>query len=302
MPDRRPHRSRSQRREYVVPRAVGRTTLLSSLAEGVRELSRESAERAIAVGCVFVDGKRVTEPTFEVRPGQRVAAHLGRPFEQAVLERELRRPPLPAFRVLYEDEHLLAVFKPSGLLTAPTPEGRGSDLLTLLANDARKPLTVHRLDLETSGVLLFAKGAESNRVLAETFRVHDLTRRYDAFVGPNYPVDAETLSSPIDGRAATSRVRVVARAASFTRLEVTLETGRTHQIRKHLLGRGFPVLADTKYGTRADGDPPRLALHARLLELKHPLSGEPLRFEVELPEELAHWAQRAEGLPSAPPV
>jgi 23S rRNA pseudouridine1911/1915/1917 synthase len=287
MKPRRSQRSHDVRREFVVAAPGG--TLAACLKRHLRELSAESAQAAVAVGCVFVDGKRVDDPALEVRAGQRVTANLGRPFERAVLAQTQVSSEPPRHRVLYEDDHLVAVFKPSGLLTAPTPEGRGLDLQSLLATHERKVQTVHRLDLETSGVILFAKSKEANRLLAEIFRTHALVRRYDAFVAPGYPVEAETLQAPIDGRSAITHVRVVARDPRYTRLEATLQTGRTHQIRLHLTRRGFPVLADTKYGERREHAPPRLALHARLLELAHPVTGAPLHFEAELPDDLAHW-------------
>jgi 23S rRNA pseudouridine1911/1915/1917 synthase len=95
--------------------------------------------------------------------------------------------------------------------------------------------------------------------------------------------------APIDGREATSHVEVKARLERSTHLSVTLETGRTHQIRRHLLGRGYPVLGDPRYGQRSPFDPPRMALHARILELDHPVTGERLAFEQELPQELLAW-------------
>jgi 23S rRNA pseudouridine1911/1915/1917 synthase len=254
----------------------------------LRELSPRGADVAVAIGCVFVDRKRATDPRQTLRAGQRVTANLGRPFRSALLG-QVASSPLPEPRELYRDEHVLVAFKPAGLLTAPTPEGLGGNLKSWFESRVGELFVVHRLDLQTSGVLILARTTEANRVLAETFQRHQLVRRYDAFVAPGYPRDSETVSEPIDGRPATSYVVVRARLEHTTQLEVTLETGRTHQIRKHLLGRGYPVLGDREYGTRTAFDPPRMALHARVLELDHPVTGERLSFEQPLPPELLAW-------------
>lgn len=272
-----------------MPRAAAGSTLVDCLCRCLRELSPRSAEVAVRVGCVFIDRHRVDDPERVVAAGQKVTANLGRPFREAMLGRapEITVPPLE----LYRDDHVLVVVKPAGLLTAPTPEGSAANLVSLLQEQAGRLYVVHRLDLQTSGVLILARSAAANRTLAETFRRHALIRRYDAFVAPGYPVDRETLNQPIDGRTATSHVQVRARLDHATRLQVTLETGRTHQIRKHLLGRGFPVLADPTYGLRAVPGPPRMALHARVLELDHPVTGRRLRFEQELPRDLLSWLE-----------
>jgi 23S rRNA pseudouridine1911/1915/1917 synthase len=217
-----------------------------------------------------------------------VTLHLGGAFERAV-SGQVNEGAQPALEVLYEDDHLLTVVKPAGVLTAPTPEGDRATLWTYLS-ESRSPLyVVHRLDLQTSGVLVFAKSKLANQRLSEVFRRHDLRRCYDVFVVGQYPRDEETIRAPIDGKDAVTHLRVASRAARFTRLEATLETGRTHQIRRHLASRNHPVLGDPRYGTKVAFEPPRMALHARLLEFEHPVTGAVVRTEIPLPDDLGQW-------------
>lgn len=275
-------------RQFVVSKAVAGITLVEGLCRCLYELSPRAAGIAVELGCVFVDRRRVEDPARVLSLGQHVSVHLGRPFREAMLAGAVpvRRHEL---RVLHRDEDVVVVSKPAGLLTAPTSEGNRETLKTLLTAEFGELFVVHRLDLHTSGVLILARTPHANRVLGDTFRRHCLVRRYDAFVAHGYPVERETLNAPVDGRPATSHVEVHARQQRTTHLRITLETGRTHQIRKHLAGRGYPILGDHCYGTRTDFDPPRIALHARILELAHPVTQAPLAFELELPSDLLGW-------------
>jgi 23S rRNA pseudouridine1911/1915/1917 synthase len=255
---------------------------------------------------VFVDRKRVKVASRKVRAGQTIEVHLGGAFQRASKQlgaaaRERDQLTLPSFGILFEDEHLVAVNKPARLLTAPTPEGDRGNLLHLLQQTRPNVQVVHRLDLQTSGVLVFAKSDEANRALGETFRRHDLVRRYSVFVFGHYPLQTETLSTAIRGQHAVTHVERAAQFGDFTWVKATLETGRTHQIRIHLAARGYPVLADPRYGvTTPRIRPPRLALHAEKLAFQHPVTGQALTFELELPPDLADWLtplreQAAEG-------
>jgi 23S rRNA pseudouridine1911/1915/1917 synthase len=199
---------------------------------------------------------------------------------------------LPPYRVLFEDEHLIAVYKPAGLLSAPTPEGDSSNLQAQLSRregSASGVFVVHRLDLQTSGVLVYAKTKAANHALSELFRTHDLTRRYDVFAAGEVQRETFTVQQSLRGKAATTHFRRLAQHARFAHLEATLETGRTHQIRRHLLSEGNPVLADAEYSRREFWHPQRLGLHAKHLSFAHPIGGAPLAFDVPLPDDLAEW-------------
>jgi 23S rRNA pseudouridine1911/1915/1917 synthase len=288
--------------EFPVPAESAELRLDQCLARHVPGLSRSGARVALDLGAVFVDRHRVKVASRRVSAGQHIVVHLGGAFERAVKRvgseaRAEDAAQLPAYRILFEDAHLVAVFKPAGLLTAPTPEGDAGNLQSLLSRRTRPPARIYvvqRLDLQTSGVLVLAKTAAANGALSELFRSHRLTRRYDAFAAGDPKKDEFSVRQSLSGKAAVTHFRVLARYPSFCHLEATLETGRTHQIRRHLLGVGLPVLADGQYSRRESWHPRRLGLHAKHLSLSHPQSGAELVFDVPLPEDLASWlAQKA---------
>jgi 23S rRNA pseudouridine1911/1915/1917 synthase len=180
------------------------------------------------------------------------------------------------------------------LLTAPTPESDRNNVQHQLASAGarRRVFTVHRLDLQTSGILIFAKTQQANRLLSEIFRIHDIVRKYDALVLGPVDFERRTVNSPIAGKPATTHFTLLQRHARFSWLEARLETGRTHQIRLHARGLGHEVLADPAYGQRLDWSPPRLALHAKHLALTHPISGAELEFSSPLAQDLTQWLER----------
>ncbi len=289
--------------EFVVPAEAAGLRLDQCLGRYVEGLSRRSARVALDMGAVFVDRRRVKVASRTMAAGQHVAVHLGGAFERATKKvgraaRALDLAHLPPYRICFEDEHLVVVDKPAGLLTAPTPEGDAASLQQLLARRSDPPtpiFVVQRLDLHTSGVLVFAKTDLANARLSELFRSHDLTRRYDAFAEGNAE-DAFTVELPLRGKAAVTHFRRIAQYERFCRLEATLDTGRTHQIRLHLKSRGLGVLADLQHSGRAPWHPPRLALHAKLLSFQHPITQQAMSFELPLPEDLTTWLAAFEPL------
>jgi 23S rRNA pseudouridine1911/1915/1917 synthase len=294
--------------EFDVPVEAHGLRLDQCLARCVEPLSRSSARVALDLGAVFVDQRRVKVASRKVAAGQHVVVHLGGAFERSSKQvgraaRERDDAELPPFRVLFEDAHLVAVYKPAGLLSAPTPEGDSGNLQRQLSRRGGEVFVVHRLDLQTSGVLVYAKTRAANHALSEMFRSHDLTRRYDVFAAGAPRDEVFSVRQSLSGKPAVTHLRRLAQHAAFCHLEATLETGRTHQIRRHLLSRGLPVLADAEYSQREPWHPRRLALHAKHLAFVHPATGEALAFDVELPDDLAGWlrAHIAESGLSATP-
>jgi 23S rRNA pseudouridine1911/1915/1917 synthase len=292
---------------FEVPEQADQLRLDQCLAQCVPGLSRRMARVIIDLGGVFIDRKRVKVASRKVFRGQVIAVHRGGAFERATKAtgREARardEATLPTFRVLFEDDHLVAVDKPSGLLSAPTPESDRNNLLNLLAEARPQVFVVHRLDLQASGVMIFAKSEAANQKLADLFREHTLTRRYDVLAAGVPPESTFRVEVPVRGKPAATDFQCLEALGRFSHLEATLHTGRTHQIRLHLLHAGIPVLADPRYAQRADWHPPRLALHAKLLELAHPASGETLTLTAPLPPELDDWlaAERALAAQAAP--
>jgi len=266
-------------------------------------LSRRRAREVIEKGQVCVDGALVREAGVDVPESATVAFDPNRP----ALSRA--RSSLP---VLYEDEHVIVVDKPAGLLTVPTGPGLREDTALARVQDYarhRRPRgflaeRVHRLDRDTSGAIAFALSAEARAGLIRTFRDHRILRVYLAVVGRVPRERSGTIDAPlreewISGRRGVARPGEDARDA-LTRwtlrealphaalLEVRLETGRQHQIRVHLAHAGLPILGDAVYGVAARPGDRDLArrplLHAWRLGFAHPITGE--RVEVECPPPL----------------
>ena len=207
-------------------------------------------------------------------------------------------------RVVHDDEQLVVVEKPAGLLTVGTDRERHRTLYRYLydCEQRRHPggrvFVVHRLDREASGLLVFAKNEPAKRALQAQFRDRTASRTYNAVVQGSYPADDEVLESYLAqnkalqvyvtldqrrGKLAVTHLRVLRRAPSATLIEVSLKSGRKHQIRVHLADKGHPLLGDRRYGEDRPGPIGRLALHAVSLELKHPGNRRRMRFESRLP-------------------
>jgi len=251
----------------------------------VAGLSRRKARAVIDAGGVFVERARVKVASRPVRAGQAIEVNIGGALD---------RPAPPAPAIVHVDEHVIIADKPAGLVTAPTPESDRGDLLDQLAGRYGEVYLVHRIDLPTSGLLVFARTREANRRLGDAFVAHDVDREYLAVaVGA---VRAQTIDRPIDGRRAVTHVEPAEALAGATLVRVRLETGRTHQIRIHLAGDGHPIAGDTQHGGEVGRTfvprPPRLALHAAVLGFTHPATGARVRFTSPWPEDLAAWIAR----------
>jgi 23S rRNA pseudouridine1911/1915/1917 synthase len=270
--------------------------------------SRSQARRWIESGLVQVGG-RTCRPSRRVVAGEEV--HVEPPEPVAA---SLAPEPIPV-TILYEDEDLVVLDKPAGLVVHPAPGHPGGTLVNALLHHCGdlagiggvlRPGIVHRLDRGTSGVLVVAKRDTAHVALARQFHDHSVEREYRALVRGVPTADAGRVDRPIGrhprdrkrmsvharrGREAHTAWRVLQRfrASDHSWLAILPETGRTHQIRVHLAAAGLPVAGDRVYG-RARRDTLRLerpALHAQRLGFAHPRSGEWLRFEAPLPPDLA---------------
>jgi tRNA pseudouridine32 synthase/23S rRNA pseudouridine746 synthase len=194
--------------------------------------------------------------------------------------------------LIYQDDYLLVVNKPAGLLAVP---GRGADkqdcLSARLQRQFPDALVVHRLDMSTSGLMVFAHGAEMQRCLSLIFQQREVVKRYVAVVTGklepetgevNLPIAADWPNRPLHkidallGKQSLTRYRMLGHNEDNTRVELEPVTGRTHQLRVHMAAIGHPILGDALYGE--ENSAPRLLLHATTLDLLHPLSGAPLHF------------------------
>jgi 23S rRNA pseudouridine1911/1915/1917 synthase len=277
----------------VLPEDAG-LRLDQVIPKHVPGLSRRKARAVIDLGGVFVDRTRVKIAGRPVRPGQVVEVTIGGALERAKAAAAPGAEPTLTPRIVHTDDHVIVVDKPAGLVTAPTPESDRGDLLDQLKQQFGEVFLVHRLDLPTSGLLVFARTREANQVLGDAFKVHEVDREYRAVaVGA---VVAQTVEREIDKRRAVTHIEPVETFAAATLVSARLETGRTHQIRIHLAGIGHPVCGDRTHGGELERAflprPPRLALHAMVLGFTHPATGKRVRWEAPIPDELTRWIDR----------
>jgi 23S rRNA pseudouridine1911/1915/1917 synthase len=296
----------------ALPEEAAGLRLDQALAAALPQYSRARLQDWIRAGAVTLEG-RIPRPRDRVQGGEAVSIRAQLPPVGAV------DPESMALEVLWSDPHLAVINKPAGLIVHP---GAGHARHTLqnglLAWDpklARVPRAgiVHRLDKDTSGLLLIARTVEAHTALVAALAARAVHRNYLALV-TGAMTGGGTVDRPIgrhrsvrtrmavraDGRAAVTHFRIVQRYRAHTLLDVQLESGRTHQIRVHLAHLGYPVVGDPLYGGRrrlpagasaalreALTGFPRQALHAARLALAHPVSAEPLTFEAPLPRDLA---------------
>ena len=291
------------------------------LQRHVPELSRSRFKQLILDGAVTRDGVAQRDPAQRVPAGQRFAVALPEPADPVPAAQ-----PIP-LAIRFEDEHLIVIDKPAGLVVHPAPGNpEGTLVNALLAHcgdslagigGVRRPGIVHRLDKDTSGLLVVAKTEPAHRALSRDFAGRRIERAYSAFVWGVPVPSAGEISGNIGrspqnrkkmavvgesrGKPAVTRYRVEQRFKDHAALiECRLLTGRTHQIRVHLAHAGHPLIGDPVYGTRSGRTVARMglagveiaafsrqALHARLLGFIHPASGEKLRFESPLPRDMA---------------
>ena len=266
------------------------------------EVSRSHAARLIAEGLVTVDGKP-GKPGQKLKAGQLVQVEIPRPVAL-----DIRPQDLP-ISILYEDDDLLVVDKAKGMVVHPAPGHPDGTLVNALMhhcgtrlsdiNGVIRPGIVHRIDRDTSGLLVVAKNNHAHQVLSDALRVHDVRRTYHAVVDGVLGRDEGTVDAPIgrhagdrkkmavnrrNGRSAVTNYRVLRRYRAHTLVECELETGRTHQIRVHMAHLGHPVTGDPVYGRSCRfADIQGQALHAWRLTFVHPGTGERMLFQSPTP-------------------
>jgi 23S rRNA pseudouridine1911/1915/1917 synthase len=309
-------------RRLVVPPAGAGKRLDVFLASAITDVSRSQLGRHVGLGAVTVNGA-TSAPSRKLRAGDVV---VWTPPPAAPTEIVAEEIPLA---IVHEDRWLVIVDKPPGLVVHPAAGHDAGTLVNALLAHCRdlrgiggelRPGIVHRIDKDTSGLLVVAKDDATMNGLAAAFKAHTIERVYEAFVvgkppGPGGRIETLYGRDPRDRKKFSSRVRTGKRAVTnwklverwegAARVEVRLETGRTHQVRVHMAAMGCPLLGDRTYG-RAPKDPGlraiadtlgRQALHARTLGFVHPATGKTMRFSSELPADLraALAALRAGG-------
>ena len=294
---------------YLVPSQILRTRADKVLAAAFPEHSRAALQRAFEAGLVRRNGVALAKSD-DVKAGDTLEFALPK-----IVPAELRPVAIP-LHVLYEDEHLLAINKAAGMVVHPGV-GTGEDTLVhaLLAHCAgglsgiggiERPGIVHRLDKETSGVLLVAKSDAAHRGLSEQFAGRHLRKEYLALVSgvprlqsgvvdraiSRHPVHRERMTVGEGGRPARTDWEIIeAFGGQSALLRCRIHSGRTHQIRVHLKSIGHPLLGDRVYGWKPDPAlpvPPRVMLHAERIAFLHPITARPLDVRAPLPEDFTH--------------
>jgi 23S rRNA pseudouridine1911/1915/1917 synthase len=293
------------------------------LALHLATLSRTRLKRLVEAGRVSLDGDRAMDPALRVRPGQIVLVDLPAPVADHPV------PQAIALNIVYEDEHVIVIDKPAGMVVHPAPGNADHTLVNaLLAHcgdtlagigGVKRPGIVHRLDKDTSGLMVAAKTDLAHHELSKAFATHELTRAYIAVVR-GIPSPREGTITTRIGRSKSNRKKMAVvehgGKEAITRyhvlrsfgteaalLECRLATGRTHQIRVHLAAARHPLVGDPIYG-RSPGaslpqearDFPRQALHAQTLGFRHPADRRELLFSSELPKDMVALIKTLESI------
>ena len=303
--------------DLIVPERKTKERIDAFLSNQIPALSRNKIQKLIKEGLITVDG-RIVKPNHPVRPFEKIVVLVPKPTPMDVVAEQI------GLDVVYEDEHLLVVNKPAGMVVHPAcGHSTGTLVNALLAHTIKlsqkeqtiRPGIVHRLDKDTSGLLVVAKDDFVHHALAAQFSAKTAEREYCALVWGKFRKPSGVIETMLSrslkdrrkisvagiGKRAVSRYFVEEPFAFLTHLRIVLETGRTHQIRVHMAHIGHPVFGDPVYGGRSRmliglnqkethlamellEQIPHQALHAKTLGFVHPVIKEKLRFDSELPE------------------
>ena len=299
------------RLEFLVESDTPALRLDVFLAERQDEFSRSRLKKLIEQGHVSVNGSPA-RASHKLKEGDRVVLDVPPPSASEVAAEAI---PLD---IIYEDAVMLAVNKPAGMVVHPAPgHGSGTLVNALLSHcsdlsgigGVERPGIVHRLDKDTSGVVLVAKNETAHRALARQFKNRQVKKVYLAFVRGTMKTKSGTIDVPVgrhkvnrkkmaadagSGREAQTRYEVLETFGHFSYLRLFPRTGRTHQIRVHLASIHHPILGDGLYGGKVAAPHrkmPRQALHAQRIETAHPVTGNPVIFECPLPPDMADYLE-----------
>jgi len=248
--------SHSSRFDFVVPADLAGERLDRAMARVAPDLTRGEARRLIAAGVVFVGGRRTGISSRVVRTGERLQ------WDTPAAPLPVTDGPAPG--IVLERPELWILDKPAGMPVEPTRGGSRGTLVEWLRQRHGAAFITHRLDVATSGLLVVARDKAALAKLNALFAAHAIHRAYLAVVSPAPAWERVTLDQPLDGKRAVTHARVVARAPTAALLRITLATGRTQQIRRHLRLDGHPVVGESVSGARGAG---RLLLHAYALDI-----------------------------------
>ena len=272
------------------------------LSEKLEDTSRVAIQRLIANGKVLVNDKTI-KASYKVQVGDKIEVE-----EEAPVEIALKAQNIP-LDIIYEDKDIIVVNKPKGMVVHPAngnPDGTLVNAIMAICKDSLsgiggeiRPGIVHRLDKDTSGIIIIAKNDKAHIHLSEQIKGHKVKKTYIALVRGIVKENEATINMPIGrsekdrkkmavtkkGKEAITHFKVLERYDKYTLLQVNIETGRTHQIRVHLSQIGYPIVGDEVYSNgKNEWNVKGQCLHAKSLEFTHPITGETMYLEAELPE------------------
>lgn len=272
------------------------------LSEKLEDTSRVAIQRLVANGKVLVNGKMV-KPSYKVQEGDKIEVE-----EEIPVATSLKAQNIP-LEIIYEDKDIIVVNKPKGMVVHPAngnPDGTLVNAIMAICKDSLsgiggeiRPGIVHRLDKDTSGIIMIAKNDKAHINLSEQIKDHKVKKTYIALVRGMVKENEATINMPIGrserdrkkmavtkkGKEAITHFKVLERYDKYTLLQVNIETGRTHQIRVHLSQIGYPIVGDEVYSNgKNEWNVKGQCLHAKSLEFKHPITGKAMLLEANLPE------------------
>ena len=306
------------REEFNITEETKGTRLDLVLSAGLEDYSRSFIQKLFEKGRISVNGEVCTSKKYKCAEGDHVVIEIPEPERLAVEAEDI------PIDIVYEDEDLLVVDKPAGMVVHPAPGNYSGTLVNALMhhcgdqlssiNGVIRPGIVHRIDKDTSGLLMVAKTDKAHASLARQLEEHSITRKYKAIVYNNIKVEEGTVDAAIgrdpgnrlrnaviregasgfeNARRAVTHYKVLERFGRFTLIEAQLETGRTHQIRVHMAYIKHPLLGDELYGPSKNKEgADRQMLHAGLLGFTHPVTGAYMEFESPLPDDFVKVLSR----------
>lgn len=300
--------------EFIIEEEIQGTRLDMVLSLVIEEASRSHLQKLIEAGDVTVNDAVNDSKKYKVKVGDVIKVWIPDPVHLDVEPEDI------PIEIVYEDEDVLVVNKPKGMVVHPAAGNYTGTLVNAILfhckslssiNGVIRPGIVHRIDKDTSGLLMVAKNDAAHRSLADQLASHSITRAYRAVVYHNFQEDEGTVNAPIgrdpknrlkmavtqqNSKEAVTHYKVLQRFGAFTYIEARLETGRTHQIRVHMAYINHPLLGDAVYGPKkkAMGIESQM-LHAKLLGFRHPKTGEYMEFDSVLPHEFENVIKKLGG-------
>ena len=289
-------------KEYIVSQEEKGKRLDAYISSADTDITRTSAQRLIEDGNILVNGKNA-KVSYKIQENDKISVEIPEPKQI-----ELKAQDIP-IEIVYEDSDIIVVNKPKGMVVHPAngnPDGTLVNAIMAICKDSLsgiggeiRPGIVHRIDKDTSGLLIVAKNDNAHVKMSEQIKNHEVKKTYIALVRGVFKENEATIDMPIgrstsdrkkmavnkNGKNAITHIKVLKRFDKYTLLQVNIETGRTHQIRVHLSHIGYPIVGDYTYSNgKNEFDVIGQCLHAQKLEFKHPITQKDMCLEAELPQ------------------